>query len=1045
MLNSCCLLTLLLTSALPSAPDHTHAIPAGYQQVELNGQKFTLPDNLQVELIASSPLVDRPIHADFDEQGRLYVADSSGSNDKVTEQLKNPTHRIMRLEDTNGDGVFDHSTLFADQVMFPEGAMWFEGSLYIAAPPSIWKFTDTDGDGQADQRTEWFKGKTLTGCANDLHGPYRGPDGWIYWCKGAFAEQTYDRPGNSPFVTRASHIFRCRPDGSGIEHVMTGGMDNPVELAFTPGGERIFTTTFFMHAAGGQRDGMIHAIYGGVYGKVHDVLNGHPRTGEIMPVLTHFGPAAPAGLACSQSASLGEEFQGALYSAQFSLHRIGRHRLVPQGASFQTEDSDLLLSDNLDFHPTDVLEDADGSLIVLDTGAWYKLCCPSSQLSKPDVLGGIYRVRPKQSQSLEDPRGLKIPFEQLTTQRNQLADLLGDPRHAVADRAGWELSKIGPDAVPALENFLQSSPSAAARRRAVWALCRIEDSTARQAVQRALTDSDESVRQAAIHAISLHRDPVTIPALVQILHRLKSPHNRRAAAEALGRLQTPAVVPALLTAAASCVDDRTLEHSITYALIELAQPDLTRAGLASSDSRVLRTSLIALDQMTAGGVDPNFVAPLLVSSDPLLKQTALWLVDRHPEWGTQFASFLQTRLFADGTSPPEQSEMLQLLPKLAKDPQIQQLMASAVGHARLTAPQQIELLRTFAVSGLGTIPESWIVPLVQSIASPDGELSATAVSAARAFAGDKPLPKELQSALVKKAEEQNSPNSVRIESLSAAATGLAGIEPPIFELLLQHLAPETPVTLRLTVADILSRIPLKSDQLQTLAKSVATASPLEIERLVSTFKQSTDPAVGQQLIESLKVATALPALRKDFLETILKPYGDDLLAAAQPVFTLIDEQTKLQRERLEQLLTNLKDGDIRRGHEVFNSTKAACFSCHAIGYRGGNVGPDLTKIGQIRNERDLLESIVFPSASFVRSFEPVVVATVEGKVISGILKANSPQEVVLRINAVEDVRISRDRIEEMNPGTVSVMPAGLEQQLSPQDLADLVAFLRAAK
>ena len=68
--------------------------------------------------------------------------------------------------------------------------MWFDGSLYVAAPPSIWKLTDTDGDGVADERVEWFQGKTLTGCANDLHGPYLGPDGWIYWCKGAFAEQT---------------------------------------------------------------------------------------------------------------------------------------------------------------------------------------------------------------------------------------------------------------------------------------------------------------------------------------------------------------------------------------------------------------------------------------------------------------------------------------------------------------------------------------------------------------------------------------------------------------------------------------------------------------------------------------------------------------------------------------------------------------------------------------------------------------------------------------------------------------------------------------
>src|SRR2546427_934554 len=239
---------------------------------------LAVPAGFEVERVAGPPLVNRPIVADFDDEGRLYVADSSGSNDNVEKQLADKPHRIVRLEDRNGDGRFDTSVVFADKMMFPEGAMWFDGSLYVAAPPSIWKLSDTDGDGIADQRSEWFQGKTLTGCANDLHGPYLGPDGWIYWCKGAFAKQTYERPGRPPFVTRAAHIFRCRPDGSGIEPVMTGGMDNPVEVAFSPSGERFFTTTFLQHPEGGKRDGIIHAIYGGVYGKQHDVIDDHKRT-----------------------------------------------------------------------------------------------------------------------------------------------------------------------------------------------------------------------------------------------------------------------------------------------------------------------------------------------------------------------------------------------------------------------------------------------------------------------------------------------------------------------------------------------------------------------------------------------------------------------------------------------------------------------------------------------------------------------------------------------------------------------------------------------
>ena len=111
----------------------------------------------------------------------------------------------------------------------------------------------------------------------------------------------------------------------------------------------------------------------------------------------------------------------------------------------------------------------------------------------------------------------------------------------------------------------------------------------------------------------------------------------------------------------------------------------------------------------------------------------------------------------------------------------------------------------------------------------------------------------------------------------------------------------------------------------------------------------------------------------------------------------------------------------------------------------GNLGPDLTKIGQVRAERDLLEAIVYPSASFVRSYEPMSVATRDGRTFSGILKKDAPDEVVLALTADKEERIPRETVEEMAPGTVSVMPAGLDRQLTPGEMADLIAFLRACR
>ena len=285
--------------------------------------------------------------------------------------------------------------------------MWFDGSLYVAAPPSIWKLTDTDGDGVADQREEWFQGKTLTGCANDLHGPYLGPDGWIYWCKGAFAEQTYERPGKPPFVTRAAHIFRRRPGGTAIEPVMTGGMDNPVDVVFTPGGERIFTATFLEHPQRGRRDGadprhLRRRLRQGARRHRRPQADRRPHAGAGAPRPRGAGGPDPLRVARVRRRVPRQPLRRAVQPAQGHAPRARAERRDVQEPRHATSSS----SNNRDFHPTDVLEDADGSLLVVDTGGWYKLCCPTSQLAKPDVLGAIYRVRRKGAPAVDDPRGL---------------------------------------------------------------------------------------------------------------------------------------------------------------------------------------------------------------------------------------------------------------------------------------------------------------------------------------------------------------------------------------------------------------------------------------------------------------------------------------------------------------------------------------------------------------------------------------------------------------------------------------------------------------
>jgi putative membrane-bound dehydrogenase-like protein len=1002
--------------------------------------ELSVPEGFEVERVAAAPLTDRPMIADFDEAGRLYVADSSGSNEKGEKQLEEKSHRVVRLEDIDGDGRFDTSTVFADRMMLPEGAMWYDGSLYVAAPPSIWRLTDTNGDGVADQREEWFEGKTLTGCANDLHGPYLGLDGWIYWTKGAFAPQSYDRPGKKPFVTRAAHIFRRRPGDSVVEPVLTGGMDNPIEVVFTPQGERLLTSTFLHQPEVGRRDGLIHAIYGGVYGKVHNVTDDHKKTGDLMPVLTDLGPAVPCGLALYSSQVFGEEYHGNLFACLFNLHKVTRHVLKPSGATFEIRDIDFLVSSNPDFHPTDVLEDADGSLLVVDTGAWYKICCPTSQLAKPDLLGAIYRVRRQGAPKIEDPRGLKLNWTKMKPA--DLVSLLDDARPVVRSRAIQQLAKQADVALPALTEVLEASRSIPTRRNAVWALTRIDSPEARSAVRLALADNDVGVRQAATHSVSAWRDRGALEQLLVLL-RNSAPPLQRAVAEALGRIGDSSAVPPLL-AATEVPHDRVLEHSLTYALIEIGDRSGTMAGLQAVSPYTKRAALVALDQMDSGGLGPETITPLLASPDAMLRQTASWIVSHHPEWGGALAGFFRQRLADKSLDATDRLELQQQLTQFTGHGAIQELLAitlrgPASGEARLTALQAI------AKSAVKEMPPSWATGLAEILASSDAELRREAVSAARAVPAPKSGFTDLNSALLHLARDPQSPSEVRIEAMAAIPGGLMAVEPELFDLLRASLEPAQPVTVRGNAAAVLAKAKLTLAQLSSLTDSVRTAGPLELNTLLGAFAGASGQRLGHDLVKALKSSKGLLSLRSDVLQQSLSKFPTSVREEGDRLLASLDVDPSKQRVHLDQLLAELKGGDIRRGQSVFNGPKAACSACHTIGYLGGKAGPDLTRVGQIRTERDLLESLIYPSASFVRSYEPVVVLTRSGDIHNGVVREDTSSEILLNTGPRTEVRIARAEIKEMRPGTVSVMPAGLEQQFSRRELADLLAFLKGTR
>ena len=1018
-------------------------------------QTLTVPAGFTVELVAAPPRVNRPISLAFDDEGRLYATDSSGLSERADKQFEQKPHRIVRLADRDGDGRFEESTVFAENMMFPQGAMFYEGSLYVGAPPHIWKLTDTDGDGVSDRREQWYDGKTLTGCANDLHGPYLGPEGWFYWTKGAFAEQRHTLGNGREFVTRASHIFRARPDGTGLEPVLTGGMDNPVGVAFTATGERVLSGTFFQIGTAGKRDGLIHSVYGGLYGKENASTAGHARTGDLMPIMTHMGAAAPCGSMAYRSRVFGADYADNLFVCYFNLRKISRHVMVPAGATFTTKDTDFVTSDSQDFHPTDVLEDADGSLLIVDTGGWYKICCPTSQLSKPDVLGGIYRVRKTGAPKIADARGLKLPWA--TMGAVDLAALLADGRPDVQQRAMQTLGQRGSVVVAAVVEFLRRAPAAEARRNAVWALARIDTGESRATVRAALEDNDASVVMTAMQVLSVWRDAGALGRLVTFLGAENVAHARMAA-EVLGRLGDARAIGPLLaavgrsgevaftaTGAPEGAAERAWEHSFIYALIEIGRPQDVLAQLKSEAApRVVRAALVALDQMVGGGLQAEDVVGRLEASTAMVRQTAAWVAGHHPEWGATLADFFRRQLAVKSRGVAEQADLQAQLARLAPATAIQEILAATVSDTRAHAEARLLALRAMAAAGLKEAPVGWLATLAGLLTSTDAALMRQTVATARALALPKAGHAGLSAALVRVGRAEGVPADVRLDALALAAPGaLAPVDESLFNFLRAHLGAREPMLVRSAAATVLAKAPLSPAQQLALAETMTMVGALEVPKLLPAFEKSPNEALGLKLVATLKTSPGLPGVRAGALKPLFAKYPASVQEQGAALLALIDADAVRQNARVDELMAGVKGGDIRRGQAVFNSEKTACTLCHVVGYLGGRLGPDLTNIGKIRSERELLEAVVYPSAVMVRGFEPFVVMTKSGEAHSGIMRKDAADEVVLATGPDTEQRIARVDIADIQPGTMSPMPPGMGAVLSQQELADLVAFLKS--
>ena len=386
-----------------------------------------------------------------------------------------------------------------------------------------------------------------------------------------------------------------------------------------------------------------------------------------------------------------------------------------------------------------------------------------------------------------------------------------------------------------------------------------------------------------------------------------------------------------------------------------------------------------------------------------------------------------------------------LLASLASATATQELIAELAG-AQQTPDIRLLAVRVMARVMPKTPPASWAERVAAAVADESKPLREAALAAASALRDRKVTSPALTASLTKLAAQPGANADDRLAALAALAAlpdPLRPADEDTFALLTARLAPGESIFSRRSAIATLRRLPLADSQWLALARSAGNLEPAGLAEVLGLFERCPSEAAGRELLDRLRAAKGVANLPVDTLRKAFAKQPEAMREDAAKLSANQGIDPAKQRARLDELAAALKTGDVRRGQEVFRGMKTGCTACHAMGYVGGNIGPDLTRIGKIRTERDLLEAIIYPSASFVRSYEPMLVHTKSGDLL-GIVRAENADELVLAVGPGAEMHVPRADTQGIEPAPTSLMPPGYDGILTLQELADLVTFLKAS-
>jgi quinoprotein glucose dehydrogenase len=1066
--------------------------PPAFKEAEETAKGFKVPRGLTISCFAAEPQLVSPVSITTDSKGRLYVIETfrawgNGGLDmrkfpsewydddlasrtvedrvkwvtrRAGEDAKNLTldsDRVRIIEDVDRDGKADTAGIFSDDYHavadgIAAGILARKGEVYLANIPSLYLLKDTKGDGHADSKKILATGfgvhYQLIG--HDLHGLRMGPDGRLYFSIGDRGCHVVTKEGKVLDNPDSGAVFRCDPDGSNLEFVATG-LRNPQELAFDQYGN-LFTAD--NNCDYGDSARWVYIVEGGETGwrcgyqfmtqpngagvwmaeNLWHIEAEHPAAWCLPPV-AYAGPG-PSGIAYYPGTGLGDQYKDHFFACDFrggaSNSGVWSVQFKPRGAWFEASEKKQFVWNLL---PTDLEFANDGGMYIADwVNGWFR-----------PMKGRIWKVtNPQLVKSdlvLETKRLISEGMEKRSLE--DLIKLIGHPDQRVRLEAQYELASRGESSVPLLHKRLTDDNEQLARIHAIWALGQIARKQPKvlEPVVKLMDDADSEIRAQACKALGDARFPAAYDGMVRKL-RDETQRVRFFAAMGVGKLGKPEAAFKVLDMLRQNADrDVYLRHAGVMALLWLKNTVAIESA-AQDESPSLRLAALLVMRRNKDGAIARFL------NDPqtqLVEEAARAINDELIEPAMPHLAGILSR---KGLTRPIWFRAINANLRIGGAAEAATVARFAVDETN-SEDARAEALWALA-DWTQPNPRDRVMGLWRPLAKRDPKIAADAAGwmagklasagPAKVRTGAIELIEKLgidQDVLPGIVADKESPTEARVAALKAMETLKNSHLQDSVKLAFDSGA-GTP--LRREAIGVYMRMPDAADRVGTLFRGASVADRKAILESLGTANRGIGDSILGGVMDSLLDGSLPPALELDLIEAAEKSKSK-VVAAKLKEF----EARRDPKDPLAQYSECLEGGDDAKGKKIFfEKGSVACIRCHKIGTDNVVVGPDLMGIGQKKDRRYLLESIIKPNAQIAPGFDSVLLKLKGNVTVGGILKKETDKQIVLADPNEGEQEIDKDDIVSRSKG-LSAMPEGFDKLLTKRELRDLVQFLASLK